>query len=154
MLNMNPFEILVRERGLNVLTVRVLQKGALTGTLDLAKDIRRLQHSVSKSFTCMAAGLAIEEGKLALNTRLKDVFPEYAWPHPHTPHSLQPGELTLLNLLRMSSGHDSPPFWAEERAAMKDKDWVAHYLSLPLDRTPGGHFTYSSGDTFMISAMI
>ncbi|MEK5398983.1 serine hydrolase domain-containing protein [Paenibacillus sp. FSL K6-2859] len=154
MLNMTRFEAQIRERGLNVFNVRVLQNGSLVGKVDLAEDIRRLQHSVSKSFTCMAVGLAIEEGKLSLNTTLKDVFPEYAFTHKEACSSMQPGELTLFDLLRMSTGHDSPPFWVEERLALKDVNWIQHYLSLPLDRPPGEQFTYSSGDTIMISAMV
>jgi CubicO group peptidase (beta-lactamase class C family) len=154
MLNLAPFETHIRETGLNVFGIRVLQQGNLRGTVAFAEDIRRLQHSVSKSFTCMAAGLAIEEGKLSLDTKLSDLFPEYP-PLPGVADpAWQPGELTLSDLLHMSSGHDNPPFWAEERASLAEKDWVKHYLSLPLDRLPGERFMYSSGDTIMISAMI
>ncbi|MEK4190326.1 serine hydrolase domain-containing protein [Paenibacillus sp. FSL L8-0494] len=154
MLNMAQFAAKARERNLNIFNVRVLQNGNLVGKLDLTEDIRRLQHSVSKSFTCMAVGLAIDEGKLTLETTLRDVFPEYASPLKQTLPSMQPGDITLFDLLRMSTGHDSPPFWAEERLALKDKNWVQHYLSLTLDRAPGEKFSYSSGDTIMISAMV
>lgn len=37
---------------------------------------------------------------------------------------------------------------------MTEKDWAKYYMSLPMDRVPGEQFTYSSGDTFMISAML
>lgn len=59
-------------RKLNVLSVRVLQNGQLLGLWDRDGDARRLQHSVSKSFTSMAVGLAIAEGKLTLDARLND----------------------------------------------------------------------------------
>lgn len=154
MLNLTPFETLIKESGLNVFGIRVLQQGQLAGHVQFAEDIRRLQHSISKSFTAMAAGLAIEEGKLSLDTTLKELFPQYPPLPGVSDPAWQPGELTLYNLLRMSSGHDNPPFWAEERATLPEKDWVKHYFSLPLDRVPGEQFTYSSGDTIMISAMI
>ncbi|MFC3748149.1 serine hydrolase domain-containing protein [Paenibacillus sp. GCM10012306] len=154
MLNLSSFETLIRDSGLNVFGIRVLQQGKLLGKVAFAEDIRRIQHSVSKSFTAMAAGLAIEEGKLSLDTKLKDLFPEYPPLPGVTDTSMQPGELTLYNLLRMSSGHDDPPFKMEERPTMPEKDWVKYYLSLPLDRKPGEKFMYSSGDTIMISAMI
>ncbi|MFD1178723.1 serine hydrolase domain-containing protein [Paenibacillus puldeungensis] len=137
---------------LNVLSVRVLQQGRLIGEWDADQDVRRQQHSISKSFTCMAAILAITEGKLHLGTKLEDLFPEYAGLAPKSP--LPPEKLTLFDLLRMSSGHDSPPLWAEERSSLQEKDWVKYYMSLPLDRFPGDTFTYSSGDTFIVSAMI
>ncbi|WP_018752298.1 serine hydrolase domain-containing protein [Paenibacillus sanguinis] len=142
----------IHSRRLNVLSIRVHQRGLLLGHWDQNADERRLQHSISKSFTCMAVGLAIAEGKLTLNTRLGDCFPAYSELAPSSPYP--PGELTLQHLLHMTSGHDSPPLWAEERASLQEKDWVKHYLSLPLDRKPGETFTYSSGDTFMISAMV
>ncbi|MEI0737947.1 serine hydrolase [Paenibacillus sp. JTLBN-2024] len=109
---------------------------------------------MSKSFTCMAVGLAIAEGKLSLDTKLKDFSPQHAGGHVGAPPDMQPEELTLYNLLRMSSGHDSPPLWAEERASLQEKDWVKYYMSLPLDRPQGEKFTYSSGDTFVVSALV
>ncbi|MGG2991461.1 serine hydrolase [Paenibacillus macerans] len=142
----------IASRRLNVLSVRVLQDGHFMDAWDLDGDVRRPQHSVSKSFTCMAVGLAIREGKLSLDTRIKDLFPEHAQEVPDSAYP--PRELALYDLLRMSSGHDAPPLWAEERATLREKDWVKHYLSLPLNRPPGEKFTYSSGDTFIISAMV
>lgn len=144
----------IAERGLQVHSARVRQNGRLWGKYDLTEDKRRVQHSISKSFTCMAVGLAIEEGKLALNSRLGEFFQRHSSMVDTLEPSLDPGNITLYNLLRMSSGHDSPPLWANERASLKEKDWAKYYMSLPLDRTPGETFTYSSGDTFMISAML
>lgn len=153
-ISLNGFVRGFSDRGLNVLSARVLQHGEQAAHWDLAGDERRLQHSISKSFTCMAVGLAIQEGKLSLESKLKDFFPAYAPENDKVELSLRPGEITLYNLLRMSTGHDSPPLWAEERASLEEKDWVKYYMSLPLDRIPGTTFTYSSGDTFVISAMV
>lgn len=139
-------------RKLNVLSVRVLQGGQPLAQWDLDHDTRRLQHSISKSFTCMAAGLAIADGKLSLDSQLHDFFPHYGKTAINSPYP--PEELTLNHLLQMASGHDSLPLWAEERDRLQDKDWVKYYMSLPLDRMPGQTFTYSSGDTFMISSMV
>lgn len=154
LISLDGFINRITRQGLNVLSARVLQKGTSVAKWDLSSDERRLQHSVSKSFTCMAVGLAIAEGKLSLETKLQEYFPQYAQIRSTDDPGLRPGELTLYNLLRMSSGHDSPPLWAEERASLQEKDWVKYYMSLPLDRAPGDIFTYSSGDTFVISALV
>lgn len=114
---LNGFLERITSRRLNVLSVRVLQRGRLLDACDLGGDVRRQQHSVSKSFTCMAVGLAIREGKLSLDTRIRDLFPEHA---------------------KEVHGSAYPP----------------GELALPLDRPPGEKFTYSSGDTFIISAMV
>ncbi|WP_145146737.1 serine hydrolase [Paenibacillus xylanexedens] len=143
----------ITEQQLNVFSIRILQKGHLLAHWDRDTDQRRVQHSISKSFTCMAVGLALEEGLIHLDATLDDYF---TYNHvPTAQHNLpSPRELKLRDLLRMSSGHDSPPLWADERASLTEKDWAKHYMSLPLDRMPGEQFTYSSGDTFMISAML
>jgi CubicO group peptidase (beta-lactamase class C family) len=134
-------------------SVRVLQNGLLLDEWHPDGDRRRVQHSVSKSFTCMAVGLAVQEGIIRLDDTLGDYFP-YDQVQLYPTQSPSPRELTLRDLLRMTSGHDSPPLWADERASLQEKDWGKHYMSLPLDRRPGEQFTYSSGDTFMISAML
>ncbi|MGP3786636.1 hypothetical protein [Paenibacillus sp. 1A_MP2] len=64
----------INEQHLNVHSVRVLQKGIAIGAWDRTRDMRRLQHSVSKSFTCMAIGLALAEGTLTLESRLGEYF--------------------------------------------------------------------------------
>ncbi|WP_426334411.1 serine hydrolase domain-containing protein [Paenibacillus silvae] len=138
---------------LQVHSVRVLQHGQLLDEWHQDTDHRRVQHSVSKSFTCMAVGLAVREGLIHLDAKLGDYFP-YDQAQYSSSQLPSPREITLRDLLRMSSGHDSPPLWADERASLQEKDWAKHYMSLSLDRIPGAHFTYSSGDTFMISAML
>ncbi|HEY4392080.1 MAG TPA: serine hydrolase [Paenibacillus sp.] len=153
-LSLTGFVDRVTEQGLNVLSARVLQHGELAAQWDLTIDERRIQHSISKSFTCMAAGLAISEGKLSLHTKLKEFFPQYVVEDANIEPAMRPGDLTLYDLLRMTSGHDSPPLTMAERASLEEKDWVKYYMSLPLDRAPGELFTYSSGDTFIISALI
>ncbi|WP_434752057.1 serine hydrolase domain-containing protein [Paenibacillus amylolyticus] len=143
----------IRAEKLHVHSVRVLHNGQLLDEWHSDGDRRRVQHSVSKSFTSMAVGLAVQEGLIQLDDTLGDYFPCDQAQLNST--QLPPArELTLRDLLCMSSGHDSPPLWADERASLKEKDWVKHYMSLSLDRMPGNHFTYSSGDTFMISAML
>lgn len=154
MLNLSEFEARIHREQLNVYCVRVLQQGALTGKADFTEDVRRLQHSISKSFTSMAVGLAIQEGLIHLDSRLGDFFVEApGWRESHS-GSFDPLHLSLKDLLRMSSGHDTPLLTFEERSVLEERDWVKHYLSQPLDKNPGEQFTYSSGDTFMISAML
>lgn len=99
----------ITEQQLNVFSIRILQKGHLLAHWDRDKDQRRVQHSISKSFTCMAVGLALEEGLLHLDATLGDYFS-----YDHVPSAQRnlpsPQELRLRDLLRMSSGHDSPLF--------------------------------------------
>lgn len=155
MLNLVQFEQDIQDYKLNIYHLRVLVKGELIGTLDFTDQVRRLQHSISKSFTCMAVGLAIEEGKLTLETTLDDVFPQYRNIQQATAISeLKAGNITIRQLLQMSSGHDQDPLSIDKRNSVVELDWVKYYMTLPLDRTPGTTFTYSSADTFMLSAIV
>lgn len=154
MLLLNDLKTRIQTQQLNILNIQIRQHGVPVGRLALSEDRRRLQHSVSKSFTSIAIGMAIHEGKLTLSTKLGDVFPEYkAQPREEgIQHFAE--EITLLQLLTMSSGHDIGPLSYEERGQLTEPDWVKHYMSLPLDHAPGERFIYSSGDTFMLSAVL
>lgn len=74
----------ITEEKLVVHSVRVLQNGRLLDEWHSDGDRRRVQHSVSKSFTCMAVGLAVEEGLIQLDDTLGDYFPyDQAQRPPH-----------------------------------------------------------------------
>lgn len=154
MLSLHGLKERIQAQQLNIFNIHIRQHGVPVGQLALSQDQRRLQHSVSKSFTGIAIGMALHEGKLTLSTKLGDVFPEYKAlsRDESSPHFAE--ELTLLHLLTMSSGHEVGPLSYEERALLKEPDWVKHYMSLSLDHPPGERFVYSSGDTFMLSAVL
>jgi CubicO group peptidase (beta-lactamase class C family) len=96
-------------------------------------------YSVSKSFTAMAAGLAIAEGKLSLGDRVADFFPGLI-PKP----SPRLAALTLENLLTMSRGHG---LFSRPRT-------VSDALAQPLVFDPGTRFVYDNGSALLASAMI
>ena len=59
-------------------------------------------YSVSKSFTSIAVGFAIDEGLLTLDTKVIDIFPEFR-PKKYD-ENLE--KLTVFHLLTMSAGKD------------------------------------------------
>ena len=95
-------------------------------------------YSVSKSFTSIAIGIAIERGKLSLKDRVADVFPELVH---------KPGKrlisLNLEHLLTMSRGH----------AEFSRPATLAEALEQPLKYQPGSRFVYDNGSTFLASAL-
>ena len=56
-------------------------------------------YSISKSFTSIAIGMMIEKGKLSLNSKVSQYFPEYLPENPH-PYVL---EATIRDLLMMAT---------------------------------------------------
>lgn len=108
-------------------------------------------YSHTKSYMSTAAGIAISEGKLSLDTKFADLFPEYvseqADPRLH--------RITLRNLLTMSSGFGKPYLMGEDRRnGTGMPDYIAYIMSLPVEYEPGERFAYSTADSILAGRMI
>ena len=103
--------------------------------------------SVSKSFTSAAIGMARRERLLKLTDKLVDYFPEYAkTAHPRL------AKTRLCDLLSMQSGFSQCT--ARRMFASPDGDWIKCYFSLVPEGEPGTFFTYNSGATYMLGAVL
>lgn len=100
--------------------------------------------SLSKSFTSTAVGLAVAEGKLSIDDRVIDFFPE-STPDKPSEH-LQ--NMRVRHLLTMTAGHDV------EVNLRNESDWIKAFLSHPVPHEPGTHFQYNTPATFMLSAIV
>jgi len=111
------------------------------------RDLPHQLFSVSKSFTSAAIGMARREGLLKLTDRLVDFFPEFAkQAHPRM------AKTRLSDLLSMQSGFAACT--ARRMFDAPDGDWVKFYFSLVPDGEPGTFFTYNSGATYMLGAVL
>ncbi len=107
-------------------------------------DKPHVLHSLSKSFTSTAVGLAIAEGKLKLDDHLLQFFPGDAPPDP----SDNLKAVTVRDLLTMSGGHDTEP------KADKSGPSVKTFLAHPFVHQPGTHFQYNTMGTYTLSAIV
>ena len=103
-------------------------------------------HSVSKTFTATAVGLAISEGKMALTDKVIDFFPDKL--PAEVSDNLK--KMTVRDLLTMSCGHDEEP--AARRS--QEQDWIKAFLAHPVVHEPGTFYLYNSLGTYMLSAMV
>lgn len=101
-------------------------------------------HSLSKSFTSTAVGLAIAEGKLSLDDLVTKFFPEQV---PEKP-SAQLAALRVRDLLTMTSGQ------TKEAQFTAEVPWVTAFLAQEVTFKPGTHFLYNTPGTHMLSAII
>ena len=136
-MNIKPFIDSVEKQGLNVEGIIVYQRGRELARHRWVPEQPRLIYSVSKGFVSIAAGMAIEEGKLRLSDHVTRVLQRHN-PGPRW------DSLTLEHLLTMTMGHGkfTRPQSLEEA------------LSYELSKDPGESFLYDNTCTFLISAML
>jgi CubicO group peptidase (beta-lactamase class C family) len=138
-MNIGAYVDAIDRLSLKVAGILVLQHGEEIARYRWIPEAPQPVYSVSKSFTSLAVGIAVDEGKISLKDRVLDAFPgRVQEPSPRL------SALTLEHLLTMSRGH--PEF---SRPAN-----VEEALSQPLTRDPGTMFVYDNGSTFLASAML
>ena len=114
-----------------------------------------VMYSVSKTFTSIAVGLAISEGKMKLKDRVADYFPDKVVAD-------NPCKATVEDLLMMGGGHETDPtlkVLTFDRRTMKSSvvegtDLATEFFSHPFVREPGTLFCYNSLGTYLLSAII
>ncbi len=113
-----------------------------------APESPHMLFSLSKSFTSTAVGLAVEEGFLSVDDRVIDFFPD------DLPDQVSENlaAMRVRHLLAMYTGHSTDT--TEALWQRQDGDWVAAFLAQPVTHTPGTHFLYNSGATYMLSAIV
>jgi len=104
--------------------------------------------SLSKSFTSTAIGLAVAEGRLSVDDPVLPFFPEDA----PTEVSENLAAMQVRHLLSMSTGNEEDT--TRYLHIAPDGNWVKAFLARPVERTPGTHFVYNSGATYMLSAIV
>lgn len=139
------------EAGQEIHSAMVLQHGKVIAERWMepnAPDSAHIMHSVSKTFTSMAVGFAINEGLISLEDHLVDFFPE------KVPEDASDNlkAITVRDLLVMGCGHE--PEHTNEIRYGEGEDWVAQFLTYPVVYEPGTHFCYNTIGTYMLSAII
>lgn len=112
-----------------------------------AKDIPHTIHSLTKCFTNTAFGLAYTEGLVDLKDRVLKYFPQYEKDANDYLKSL-----TIRDLITMRSGQVRKVQGNEWRPLKTS--WIDAYFHIPWDKQPGTKFLYSSGNSYIISAIV
>ncbi|MBR4727047.1 MAG: serine hydrolase [Clostridia bacterium] len=108
-------------------------------------DTPHTMYSVSKSFTSVAIGFAVDEGLLSLDTKVIDMFPEY---RPKKPDPLLEA-MTVRHLLTMTSGKDISVITDKTRG-----NWVKDFFKAKWGFAPGEGWKYVSENTYICCAII
>lgn len=107
-----------------------------------------LLYSLTKSFTSIAVGLAIDDGRLSLDSRLVDVLPD----HVPADSSEQVRSITVHHLLSMTTGHDTDSL--EQAWHLEPGDLVKGFLRVPFPEATGTRHAYDNPTTFVLARMV
>lgn len=103
-------------------------------------------YSVSKSFTSLAIGFLIEEGRLSLKDHICDFFKD-KWPeggvHPYI------AAMTIEDLLTMRTAHRLTTY-----KRYGNGDWVESFFHVSPTHMPGTVFNYDTSSAHVLAALV
>lgn len=108
-------------------------------------------NSCTKSVTSALIGIAIDKRLLdGVDTKLSEFFPQLA-----DSDSAYKKEITIAHLLEHTSGIRWPESGGPMfRKFVQSENWVDFVLSQPMAAKPGSKFSYSTGGSHLLSAII
>ena len=125
-------------------------KGLIFKKQYIPRNYRNI-YSHSKSFTSLMVGIAIDENKISLNTRLVDVFKDEI----DELNYKRLYDITVKDLLMMASGLGEAYLMGEQRRqGIAYPDYLKFLFSRELKDKPGSKFVYSNGDTYLLARII
>ena len=130
-----------------VRNARIVAEASFAGS-----NLNRRPHdikSASKSLLSALVGIALEEGRIdGLDSTVAELLPRYAEDLPP-----EKRRITLAHVLSMSPGLASTS--GEHYGAwVSTGDWTRAALARPMTAAPGAEFTYSTGSSHLVSAIL
>lgn len=138
----------IEKNGIDIHSFMVIRHGKVAAECYRAPFTAERPHamySVSKTVTATAIGLAVSEGFLNLDDKVRDIFSDYTENISDT----NLDKLTVEHLITMTSGKD-PSVFADKSKG----NWVEYYFSAPWYNEPGKEFRYINENIYMLSAII
>lgn len=109
------------------------------------KDYIHRMYSISKSFTSIAIGLLIDEGKLSFDDKICDYFQDKL--EKETPSYIK--EITIRDMLKMATAHKSTTYKRYD-----GNDWVKSFFVLAPSHMPGTAFSYDTSSSHVLAALV
>jgi CubicO group peptidase (beta-lactamase class C family) len=142
----------VRDENYAIDSITIIRNGYLVTDAYIypfRKNTKHVIHSVTKSFTSVLVGIALDKGYIkSVKQPLLEFFPEKTIANLDE----QKKAITLEHLLIMSSGLDTKDSWLYQWVGLAkmraSDDWAQYVLDRPMAQIPGGHFDYSNGGFF------
>jgi CubicO group peptidase (beta-lactamase class C family) len=151
----------VENNGIGLVSMLIVRNGYLVKEHYFGpnkEDVFHPLYSVTKSITATVMGIAIDKGFIeGVHLKVLDFFPERNFTYVDEDKL----NMTIYHLLTMTSGlqwnehsvsYSSP---LNDLTIMKTKnDWVQYTLDKPMVSEPGTQFSYNTGVSHLLSAII
>lgn len=142
------FSALSEGSGICPHSIVVLKDGKLIAKADwkpFSSRYLHVSHSLCKSVTAMAVGIAVKEKYLSEEEKIAEIFKDEL---PDNIHKYM-DDITVKHLLTMSSGVKF-----NEAGAVMGDEWIKKFLSSEVLFKPGSDFRYNSLNSYMLSAAV
>jgi len=139
----------IERKRIDLIGVNVRQGDREIGDYCWRTNDRLDLRSCSKGVTCLAVGMAVDEGLLSLDERIVDCLRE------HVPNDISEkwADVRIRDLLTMTSGHDHNvirPTCFEAAG----KDWIGYILRDAPTFAPGTRFVYNNAAPYLCGCVI
>lgn len=134
------------ERRAGVHSIMVLKDGCVIAEASrpgYSTDEWHLSHSMSKTVTGMAVGIAVSDGVLDTEELLIDIFPEIPY------RDKRFAKITVEHLLSMTAGVSF-----SEAGVVTETDWTAAFFSSSMKFAPGESFLYNSMNSYILGRIV
>ncbi|MCL1936481.1 MAG: beta-lactamase family protein [Defluviitaleaceae bacterium] len=146
---LTDFRLSVLEKNLGVYGVTVVKSGKIIARHDFRVPDAVHVFSVSKTFTSMSIGILYGNKLINLDDKVLDFFPEYK--EIATEGS---EDITVRNLLHMSSGHMTTGIVTTRKDNNNKIDYAEDFFKTPMLESAGKEFTYENSCTYMLSRIV
>lgn len=139
----------LERRELNTHSVLIARHGALAVEAYWHPFTARTPHrlySASKSLVSLAVGSLADDGRLTLEDRIVDHFPDKL---PDGELHLYLAAMRVVDLLTMRTAPGTTTF-----KQVADTDWVRTFFTVPPTRMPGAVFSYDTSATVVLTALV
>jgi CubicO group peptidase (beta-lactamase class C family) len=131
---------------------RLVAEGYFNG---FGRESRRDLRSASKSITSVLTGIAVDQGRLAVNDPIAQYIPEF---ESYAQMDDRKRAITVLHLLNMQSGiacNDSDPSSpGNEEFMYETADWTKFLLDLPMEQSPGMSARYCTAGVVLLGNIV
>ena len=140
------YNALEKERRANIHNVMVVKDGVVISEAShpgYSTNTWHLAHSMSKSITAIAVGMMVDDGRLSVDDRLIDIFPEYSYSDRRF------ANITVKNLLNMTTG-----VRFSEAGVVSSVKWTKDFFASSMAFAPGTGFNYNSMNSYMLARIV